>query len=256
VQHGIQFNNAPVSHGEGPSCGKGVDPCTWGAAGIPNKELDLDAQQNMLQDWEVQCWIKEDCVACRECKFLNRDAERDVEAMNNEASEPNAESTDKSNPESETDIEVCALLKEHIRLKRLLRHEVNKMKAELAKISKKPWKGKLHGTSVPMSQEVENLIKKVATNQKETAQKAKKSCELKADMQPITQVNPGSSLEKLKKHDEPSDNSSSSDSDSESSTLDSSSALSDSSKSSSSSSLSLSSGCGQCNKCGKGSKKS
>jgi hypothetical protein len=56
------------------------------------------------------------------------------------------------------------------------------MKAELAKISKKPWKGKLRGTSVPMSQEVENLIEKVATNQKETMQKTKKSRELKSDM--------------------------------------------------------------------------
>jgi hypothetical protein len=101
---------------------------------------------------------------------------------------------------------------------------------------------------------VENLIGKIAANQKETAQKTRKLYELKSDMRPITQVNPASSLghafKKLRRCDEPSDNSSSfdSDSDSESST-------SDSSTSSGSSSLSSSSSHGQCNKCGKHSKK-
>jgi hypothetical protein len=44
VQHGIQFNDTPVSRGEGPSCGKGVDPRNWGVAGIPKEELNFDAQ--------------------------------------------------------------------------------------------------------------------------------------------------------------------------------------------------------------------
>jgi hypothetical protein len=58
--------------------------------------------------------------------------------MNNEAFKCNAESTDKSYSESEMDIEVHALLKEHIKLKKLLRHEVDKMKAKLAKYLRNP----------------------------------------------------------------------------------------------------------------------
>jgi D-hexose-6-phosphate mutarotase len=94
----------------------------------------------MLQDWEAQRWIEEDHLACWEHELLNRDAEHDAGARNDEAFERNAESTDESNSESEMDVEVHALLKEHIKLKKLLKCEVDKMKAKLAKISKKPWK--------------------------------------------------------------------------------------------------------------------
>jgi hypothetical protein len=114
VQHGIWFNDTPVSRGEGPSHGKGVDPCNWGVAGIPDEELDLDAQRNMLQDWEARHWIEEDRLARREPELLDRDAEHDAGAMNDEASKRNAESTDESNSESEMDVEVRALLKECI----------------------------------------------------------------------------------------------------------------------------------------------
>jgi hypothetical protein len=57
VNSGVRFNNieSPISYGEGPSHGKGVDPQSWGAAGIPKEELDLDVQQDMLQNLEEQC---------------------------------------------------------------------------------------------------------------------------------------------------------------------------------------------------------
>jgi hypothetical protein len=46
VNPGIWFNNieSPISCGEGPSHGKGVDSRNWGAAGIPKEELDLDVK--------------------------------------------------------------------------------------------------------------------------------------------------------------------------------------------------------------------
>lgn len=54
VRPGVRFYEQPAENcGEGASRGKGVDPRNWGAAGIPEEELDPDAQQALIEEYNA-----------------------------------------------------------------------------------------------------------------------------------------------------------------------------------------------------------
>ncbi|KAG1796840.1 hypothetical protein EV424DRAFT_1333749, partial [Suillus variegatus] len=44
---------SPASLAAGPSKGKATDPREWGAAGIDEKDLDLDAQRAAFEAWNT-----------------------------------------------------------------------------------------------------------------------------------------------------------------------------------------------------------
>jgi hypothetical protein len=53
VWPGVHCYEQPEPCTEGSSCGKGADPQNWGAAGIPDKELNPDAQYELFEQFEA-----------------------------------------------------------------------------------------------------------------------------------------------------------------------------------------------------------
>jgi hypothetical protein len=132
VQPGVHFYEQLAPHAEGSSCGKGVDPQNWGAAGIPDEELDPDAQCKLFEQFKAFHVFNE--RAHHKRKLCEVETTQPMLSIIDTPVLADKPSVDR-NPTSPEDKR--AELKARVKMINQLNKEVRQMKASLSKSSKK-----------------------------------------------------------------------------------------------------------------------